>query len=458
MHVPKAISWKFRRASSSTPHAWRTEPRSGASPATPRYWTSTPPTATCCGAATSPPPPWSPATTDGRAGRLRHRIHPPRAPGHARRLAGRRRRRAPRPGAGGRAAGRADRPCRRTSWASRRVETTITPDNAASNRLFTSFAERHGAPLEREVLFDAGAVPRGAATSRRCCTASARSATARRTASRRRPPCRSAWDPAPPHAHPPPDFLILSATHLPGACCDHHPARPERLRDPGVGGAQLLPQLAHRLRPRAGQPHVRRGRPHVPRLLRRRRVAQLRPQQPGPQTRPDRLHRARRRHPRPGHVDHGQAGLPGDVPEHRPASRATCLQGHVPGPDGHQRRRGRAEAGPQGQGPRVDRLLHQRLPRHVAGLARRHRQLLEARPAPASRWCTAPRCRSTTTSTAPTQDFLLVRAAARGPGLRPQQARRRDRRDRAGRGRHQRRPRRVAARASPTCASATTCC
>ena len=46
----------------------------------------------------------------------------------------------------------------------------------------------------------------------------------------------------------------------------------------------------------------------------------------------------------------------------------------------------------------------------------------------------------------------LVRAAAGGPGLRPQPARRRDRRDRAGRGRHQRRPRRVAARASPTCA------
>ncbi len=41
----------------------------------------------------------------------------------------------------------------------------------------------------------------------------------------------------------------------------------------------------------------------------------------------------------------------------------------------------------------------------------------------------------------------LVRAAAGGPGLRPQQARRRDRRDRAGRGRHQRRPPRVAARA-----------
>ncbi|MFI8168741.1 diaminobutyrate acetyltransferase [Streptomyces sp. NPDC085931] len=41
------------------------------------------------------------------------------------------------------------------------VETTITPGNTASERLFTSFAERHGAPLEREVLFDAGLFPDG---------------------------------------------------------------------------------------------------------------------------------------------------------------------------------------------------------------------------------------------------------------------------------------------------------
>ncbi|OMI37499.1 putative L-2,4-diaminobutyrate acetyltransferase [Streptomyces sparsogenes DSM 40356] len=41
------------------------------------------------------------------------------------------------------------------------VETTITPDNTASNRLFTSFAERHGAPVEREVLFDGGLFPDG---------------------------------------------------------------------------------------------------------------------------------------------------------------------------------------------------------------------------------------------------------------------------------------------------------
>ncbi|QKV95645.1 diaminobutyrate acetyltransferase [Streptomyces sp. NA02950] len=43
----------------------------------------------------------------------------------------------------------------------RGIETTITPDNTASNRLFTSFAERHGAPVEREVLFDGGLFPDG---------------------------------------------------------------------------------------------------------------------------------------------------------------------------------------------------------------------------------------------------------------------------------------------------------
>ncbi|KOG33874.1 diaminobutyrate acetyltransferase [Streptomyces resistomycificus] len=41
------------------------------------------------------------------------------------------------------------------------VETTITPGNTASERLFTSFAERHGARLEREVLFDTAVFPDG---------------------------------------------------------------------------------------------------------------------------------------------------------------------------------------------------------------------------------------------------------------------------------------------------------
>ncbi|GGJ38253.1 diaminobutyrate acetyltransferase [Streptomyces brasiliensis] len=41
------------------------------------------------------------------------------------------------------------------------VETTITPDNAASERLFTSYASRHGASVSRAVLFDADLFPDG---------------------------------------------------------------------------------------------------------------------------------------------------------------------------------------------------------------------------------------------------------------------------------------------------------
>jgi L-2,4-diaminobutyric acid acetyltransferase len=41
------------------------------------------------------------------------------------------------------------------------VETTITPGNTASERLFTSFAARHGARLEREVLFPSELFPDG---------------------------------------------------------------------------------------------------------------------------------------------------------------------------------------------------------------------------------------------------------------------------------------------------------
>lgn len=43
----------------------------------------------------------------------------------------------------------------------REVETTITPDNEASHRLFMSFGKRHGAGVEREVLFDGGLFPDG---------------------------------------------------------------------------------------------------------------------------------------------------------------------------------------------------------------------------------------------------------------------------------------------------------
>ncbi|GHH89238.1 L-2,4-diaminobutyric acid acetyltransferase [Streptomyces capitiformicae] len=41
------------------------------------------------------------------------------------------------------------------------VETTITPGNTASERLFAAYAERHGAGIERTVLFEAGDFPDG---------------------------------------------------------------------------------------------------------------------------------------------------------------------------------------------------------------------------------------------------------------------------------------------------------
>ena len=42
-----------------------------------------------------------------------------------------------------------------------RLETTITADNAASNRLFARFAERHGAACERTALFTPELYPDG---------------------------------------------------------------------------------------------------------------------------------------------------------------------------------------------------------------------------------------------------------------------------------------------------------
>ncbi|MFJ4773246.1 diaminobutyrate acetyltransferase [Streptomyces uncialis] len=41
------------------------------------------------------------------------------------------------------------------------LETTITPGNTASERLFLSYAERHGLAVDREVLFGAGVFPDG---------------------------------------------------------------------------------------------------------------------------------------------------------------------------------------------------------------------------------------------------------------------------------------------------------
>jgi L-2,4-diaminobutyric acid acetyltransferase len=41
------------------------------------------------------------------------------------------------------------------------LETTISPGNTASERLFLSYAQRHGAAVEREVLFETDQFPDG---------------------------------------------------------------------------------------------------------------------------------------------------------------------------------------------------------------------------------------------------------------------------------------------------------
>jgi L-2,4-diaminobutyric acid acetyltransferase len=41
------------------------------------------------------------------------------------------------------------------------LETSITPDNRPSQRLFTAFANRWGATVERRILFDASLFPGG---------------------------------------------------------------------------------------------------------------------------------------------------------------------------------------------------------------------------------------------------------------------------------------------------------
>jgi L-2,4-diaminobutyric acid acetyltransferase len=49
------------------------------------------------------------------------------------------------------------------------LETTITPSNAASQRLFASFAERRGAPVEAVALFEVGHFPPDAAHEAEVC-------------------------------------------------------------------------------------------------------------------------------------------------------------------------------------------------------------------------------------------------------------------------------------------------
>ena len=222
--------------------------------------------------------------------------------------------------------------------------------------------------------------------------------------------------------------------------------RPDRRPDGArVRRPLLLPRLARRVHARQGLDPDRRGRPRVHRLLRRRRHPELRPQPPRAEAGRDRpLPRGPGR-ARPGHVHRRAPRVPPDLRREDPAAPRPGLQGRLPRPGRRERRRGRAEAGPQGHRARVRRELHQRLPRHDPRRPVRHRQLDEARrrrDPPGARHPDALR-----RLLRPGHPRLHVpRAAAHRRRLRPEQARRRDRRDRAGRGRHQRGPRRVAAR------------
>ena len=252
LHVPEAISANCRRAEARHPTRRGRSRALAHRPRLRRRSTSTPRTATCCGAATSPPPPSWRATRAGEpVGFVTGYVRPDR-PRHPARLAGRRRRRAPRPRTRRRPARRADRAGRRRARADARRDhhhaRTTPPPSACSPRSPSATARA----LEREVLFDAELFPEDGHEPE----------VLYRIGPSSDPliPVRHHSAPAAPRDPVP---LTPTARPLPGDCCDHHPARPERLRDPRVRGAQLLPRLAHRLRPRAGQPHVRRGRPRA---------------------------------------------------------------------------------------------------------------------------------------------------------------------------------------------------
>ena len=167
---------------------------------------------------------------------------------------------------------------------------------------------------------------------------------------------------------------------------------------------------------------------------------------PRPQGPAARVPGGRRAHPRARHGDGGQARLPAGLRGDRPAPARARPPRAVPGPGRRERRRVGDEAGPPGDRPRGDHLLHLRLPRddprcpvgeRQPPRPRRGRRLAGPRRADALR--RLPRAR---------------RGHDRGPRalhLRRAQRRRHaggvPRGDRAGRGRRQRRERALAARA-----------
>ena len=166
----------------------------------------------------------------------------------------------------------------------------------------------------------------------------------------------------------------------------------------------------------------------------------------------DRLPGARTASPRPRHVADGQARVPGDLPGPRAAPARPAVQGQFPGPTGTNAVEAALKLARKVKGrTNVVAFTNAFHGMSLGSLAVTGNAFTRA--GPASRWCTARRCRSTTTSHGLDRTSCGSSGCWR-TGLAASTARRRDRRDGAGRGRHQRGPRRVAARAGRARASA----
>ena len=152
--------------------------------------------------------------------------------------------------------------------------------------------------------------------------------------------------PAPPRGQDPAVFLREQDVTSIGNLCRTRVRRP-----------QLLPHLAGRLRPGGRQLALRRRRPRLPGLLRRGRRAELRPQQPGAQAALlDYLAGDRIIHSLDMYTAAKREFLTA-FDELILQPRQLDYQVQFPGPGGRQRRRGRAEARPQGHRPhRGDRV------------------------------------------------------------------------------------------------------
>ena len=138
--------------------------------------------------------------------------------------------------------------------------------------------------------------------------------------------------------------------------------------------------------------------------------------------RPAGLPRRRRRHPLARHAHGRQTRIPDRLRRADPAPPAAGLPGAVPRPRRRERRRGGAEAGPQGDGPHRGDHVHQRLPRHDARARWRSPAAPSTAAGPGCRWLMPPRFRSATPWTdgqMPDFQWLERLLEDRGSGLDP---------------------------------------